>query len=60
MKILTALVAGTNKGVSINCDHIICIKEHEQRENCVVVTTTQQFVISTSYLDAVGYLKSDY
>jgi hypothetical protein len=59
MKILTAILDGSGKNVSINCDQILYVLEHQEPGKCVVVTAAgDMLVVCTSYLEVVGYLKA--
>jgi hypothetical protein len=59
MKILTATVDGSGKSVSINCDQVLYIIEHQEHDKCVVVTAAgDMLVIRMNYLEAVGFLKA--
>jgi hypothetical protein len=60
MKILTAIVDGSGKSVSINCNQVLYILEHQEQDKCVVVTAAgDMLVIRTSYLDVIGFMKSE-
>jgi hypothetical protein len=60
MKILTGIVDSNGKSVSINCDQILYVLEHQENDKCVVVTAAgDMLVIRTSYLDVIGFMKSE-
>ena len=59
MRILTGTADDYGRSVSINCDQILYIKEHQDPDKCVVVTAAgDMLVIRTNYLEAVGFLKA--
>jgi hypothetical protein len=60
MKILTGIVDSNGKSVSINCNQVLYILEHQEQDKCVVVTAAgDMLVIRTSYLDVIGFMKSE-
>jgi hypothetical protein len=59
MKILTATVDNSGKSVSINCDQILYVIEHQEPDKCVVVVAAgDMLVVRTNYLEVVGFLKA--
>lgn len=60
MKIMTSLLEN-GRCVSINCDQVLYVMEHQDNDKCTIVTAAGDIlVVKTPYLEAVGFLKADH